>query len=137
MTEGSNQGLLVIVAIVIFGIFVSIVYLLFGDNLKPALSSIFKDSFENVNGVMGIDSPIVSYDDWVKNLESMGYVVATDSDFLGYEDGEFKYIGKAKKVIIPEVIKGVKITKTNYMFSDSTPIEAVAIRNPNVTDMSL
>ena len=96
MTEGSNQGLFVIVAIVIFGIFVSISYLLFGANLKPTLSSIFKDSFENVNNAMGIDSSgnssEVSYDDWVKDLESKGYVVATDSDFSRDISGNFIYI---------------------------------------------
>ena len=143
MTEGSNQGLFIIVAIVIFGIFVSIVYLLFGDNLKPTLSSIFKDSFENVNNVMGIDSSGDSsidlsnlpYDDWVKYLESKGYVVATDSDFSGDRDGEFKYIGTAKKVIIPKIINGVNITSVATMFSNNTPIDAVAMKNPNVTDM--
>ena len=146
MTEGSNQGLFVIVAIVIFGIFVSMVYLLFGDNLKPALSSIFKDSFGNVNNVMGIGSSEDSsgnssrdlsnlpYDDWVKALENMGYVVATDSDFGGTRDGEFYYKGTAKKVIIPKIIKGVTITSTNRMF-ENTSVEAVAMNNPNVTDM--
>ena len=140
MTGGSNQGLFVVVVIVIFGIFVSLGYLLFGDNLKPTLASIFKDSFENVNNTMGIDSSEDLsgdlYDDWVKDLESKGYVVATDSDFSGTRDGYFKYIGKSKKVIIPKVIKGVTITKTTSMFNNSTPIEAVAMKNPNVTNMS-
>ena len=138
MTEGSNQGLFVIVAIVIFGIFVSIVYLLFGDNLKPALSSIFKDSFENVNNVLGIDSSgdlsNLPYDDWVKELEDMGYVVATDSDFSGDRDGEFRYIGTDKKVIIPNIINGVTITST-YRIFEYDSVEAVAMKNPNVTDM--
>ena len=43
MTEGGSQGLFVVVAVVIFGIFVSIAYLLFDDTLKPALAGIFKD----------------------------------------------------------------------------------------------
>ena len=46
MTNGSSQGLFVVVAIVIFGIFVLISYLLFKDNLKPSLSRIFNDSLE-------------------------------------------------------------------------------------------
>ena len=140
MTEGSNQGLFVIISIVIFGIFVSMVYLLFGDNLKPTLSSIFTDSVENVYDDMGIDFSVylssLSYDDWVEYLKRKGYVVATDSDFSVDSYGYFRYIGTAKKIIIPKIIKGVPITKTTYMFANSTPIEAVAIKNPNVTDMS-
>lgn len=46
MTNGSSQGLFVIVAVVIFGIFVLISYVLFRDNLKVGLASIFGDSTE-------------------------------------------------------------------------------------------
>lgn len=49
MTDGNSQGLLVIVAVVIFGIFVLISYLLFRDNLKPSLSGIFTDGLEQAN----------------------------------------------------------------------------------------
>lgn len=45
MTNGSSQGLFVVVAIVIFGIFVFISYLLFKDNMQPSLAKIFCDSF--------------------------------------------------------------------------------------------
>ena len=41
MTDGASQGLFVIVAVVIFGIFVLIAYLLFRDNLKGSLEGIF------------------------------------------------------------------------------------------------
>ncbi|EGO7767524.1 TPA: hypothetical protein IUX45_002841 [Enterococcus faecalis] len=46
MTEGASQGLFVIVAIVIFGIFVLISYVLFKDTLKPSLANIFTDGLE-------------------------------------------------------------------------------------------
>ncbi|MBW9322001.1 hypothetical protein FG877_00255 [Enterococcus casseliflavus] len=56
MTNGTSQGLFVVVAIVIFGIFVLISYLLFRDNLKPGLSSIFTDGLEqaeeNLTGIV-------------------------------------------------------------------------------------
>lgn len=45
MTEGGNQGLFVIVAVVIFGIFVLISYLLFGDKMKTGLATIYCDAF--------------------------------------------------------------------------------------------
>lgn len=46
MTDGSSQGLFVVVAVVIFGIFVAISYYLFRDTLRPSLASIFSDAIE-------------------------------------------------------------------------------------------
>lgn len=46
MTNGTSQGLFVVVAIVIFGIFVLISYLLLKDNLKPTLANIFTDGLQ-------------------------------------------------------------------------------------------
>lgn len=58
MTNGSSQGLFVIVAVVIFGIFVLISYILFRDNLKTGMSSIFEDSINktmlDLNGSIGL-----------------------------------------------------------------------------------
>lgn len=45
MTDGSSQGLFVIVAVVIFGIFVLISYILFRDTMKPSLAKIYCDAF--------------------------------------------------------------------------------------------
>lgn len=68
MANGSSQGLFVVVAIVIFGIFVFISYLLFRDNMQPSLAKIFCDSFTitskntgfgklgNCGGDSGVDS---------------------------------------------------------------------------------
>lgn len=49
MTNGTSQGLLVVVAIIIFGVFIVISYLLFRNTLKPSLSTIFTDSLEQSN----------------------------------------------------------------------------------------
>lgn len=46
MTDGSSQGLFVVVAVVIFGIFVAISYSLFRDTLTPSLASIFTQAIE-------------------------------------------------------------------------------------------
>ncbi len=70
------------------------------------------------------------------------YVLATDKDFEGKEDGKFVYIGKADYVIIPEYIKGVKVTRACYdnkhvMFEKRTSIKGVAFENAkNIVDMS-
>lgn len=44
MTDGASQGLFVIVAVVIFGIFVALAYLLFREQLTQALKGIFETS---------------------------------------------------------------------------------------------
>lgn len=46
MTDGASQGLYIVIAVIIFGIFVTISYMLFGDKLQTALGSIFSDSTE-------------------------------------------------------------------------------------------
>ncbi|WP_270282953.1 BspA family leucine-rich repeat surface protein, partial [Enterococcus lactis] len=140
MTNGSNQGLFVVVSIVIFGIFVLISYLLFRDNLKPNLANIFTDGLEQATTALnnGTQSGAegVSYDEWLKDLENKGYVVAEDTDFSGNLDGSFKYNGTDEKVIVPEIIKGVTITSVKNMFLNNTTVKAVAINNPNLIDMS-
>ena len=44
MTEGTSQGLFIIVAVVIFGIFVLMAYVLFKDKLSTSLANIFDDA---------------------------------------------------------------------------------------------
>ena len=58
MTDGASQGLFVIVAIVIFGIFVLISYVLFRDNLKTSLSNIFTDGLEQAEDA--IDPKVIT-----------------------------------------------------------------------------
>lgn len=62
------------------------------------------------------------------------YVLAKDSDFIGDRNGQFMYAGSAEYVIVPEVIKGVKITSTACMFKGST-VKGVICDNPAITDM--
>ncbi|WP_430596449.1 leucine-rich repeat domain-containing protein [Enterococcus sp. DIV0210g] len=45
MTNGSSQGIIVIIALVIFGIFCLTSYVLFKDTMKPALAKIYCDAF--------------------------------------------------------------------------------------------
>ena len=65
MTDGSSQGLFVIVAVVIFGIFVAIAYTLFEDTLSPALASMFHDATEQAS----------------KNLNDKGILLQKDPEF--------------------------------------------------------
>ena len=63
------------------------------------------------------------------------YVLATDEDFSGTTNGDFRYIGTDEYVIIPHIIKGVPVTSYAYMF-ENTSVKGVVSDNPNVTDMS-
>lgn len=63
------------------------------------------------------------------------YTLATDADFSGTQNGEFRYIGTATHVRIPNVIKGVPVTSYKGMFS-YTSVEGVYSDNRKITDMS-
>ena len=58
------------------------------------------------------------------------YVLATDEDFAGEADGEFRYIGTASHVRIPHIIKGVPYATLSNMFKGSavTSIDLSSLR---------
>lgn len=58
MTNGTSQGLFVVIAIIIFGIFIFISYLLFRDTLKPSLGGIFTDGLEQANCSFNGENPL-------------------------------------------------------------------------------
>ena len=65
------------------------------------------------------------------------YQLATNSEFSGTSNGQFKYIGTKEYIIIPPVIKGVTITSFADMFLDGpTQVKGVASENPNITSIS-
>ena len=53
MTNGTSQALNIIVAIVIFGIFVLMAYVIFEDSLSPALANMFTNATETANERLG------------------------------------------------------------------------------------
>lgn len=90
MTNGSSQGLFVIVAVVIFGIFVLISSLLFRDTMKPSLASIFCDSFTETENRTGIEGAVcgdsgkdseVNTDDLLETQKLSGHVNLYGSGF--------------------------------------------------------
>ena len=72
-----------------------------------------------------------------KNELPEGYVMAQDSDFSGTSNGSFRYIGSDLKIIIPNEIKGIAVTRYDNMFNSDTGrlVEGVVSNNPNVTHM--
>lgn len=71
MTNGSSQGLFVIVAVVVFGIFVLISYMLFGSQLKPQLASIYCNAFEITSENTGFGTGECSVESDVINNENL------------------------------------------------------------------
>ena len=100
MTNGTSQGLFIVVAIVIFGIFVSMSYVIFGDEMAPALVDIFGTATEQVKFDKNADY----------NIE--GVVPSEESDFIF--DGINKiigYKGTDTEIVIPNEIDGLSVTK--------------------------
>lgn len=84
MTNETSQGLFIVVAIIIFGIFVYIVYLLFGDNLKGSLTTIFADGLTQAETSLSSESDLKSY----KTEGNTTYVKVNDQLYLRlYDDG--------------------------------------------------
>lgn len=56
MTDGTSQGLFIVVAIVIFGIFVVLAYILFEDTLSPAIQGLFDGAVDQATTNLGTSS---------------------------------------------------------------------------------
>ena len=76
MTEGTSQGLFIVVAIVIFGIFVVMAYILFEDTLSPAMANMFTTATEHAEMNREISDNLVTTQDWTtwQNSASTGTV---------------------------------------------------------------
>lgn len=115
MTNGTSQGLFIVVAIIIFGIFVTISYVLFRNELKPTLANIFTDgleqaedtlkrkdlqeleigkddipnfSFEKTNGVENLDLlRVKKNNEWEKiDSDTPSFISFSVQDYIRYGD---------------------------------------------------
>ncbi|WP_301390170.1 hypothetical protein [Enterococcus spodopteracolus] len=108
MTNGSSQGLFVVVAIVIFGIFVLISYLLFKDTLKPSLSGVFSDSL----------GQSTDYLTGVANQEYLNFSTTNGIGINGLtssaynEDGSIK--SNLKTLVLPNTIRGKDLKTIDF-----------------------
>lgn len=64
---------------------------------------------------------------------SVNWVLATDDDFWGYNDGQFLYVGTEEYIEIPHIIKGVEVTSYVSMFEENSTVKGVKSTNTNVT----
>ena len=129
MIEGTGKSLYILVAIVIFGLFVNIATL-FGTKLHAQTSNIAAC----VQGYITDEPTDCGSGGEEKEEEEPDYVLATDKDFVGTANGEFIYTGDAEYVKLPHSIKGVPVTSYENMFK-GTSVSKVISDNPNVTSM--
>ena len=116
MTDGTSQGLFIVVAIVIFGIFVVLAYILFEDTLSPAMASMFTTATEKYT----VSSEEIHKEgyyefEYIKN--------ATESrilNYFGHEQGELD-------VIIPETLGGVPVTSIAQNSFNKRGLTSVAL----------
>ena len=127
MEEGAGISLYILVGIIIFGLFVGI-SILFGEGFLASSKDIIA-CVESYVSDGPTDCGSSGEDEEIPN-----YVLATDKDFVGASNGEFRYTGDAEYVKLPNVIKGVDVTSYRMMFEGSS-VKKVIADNPNVTDM--
>lgn len=136
MTNGTSQGLFIVVAIIIFGIFIFISYLLFRDNLKPSLSGIFTDgleqsvnSLDNYDGKNHIGNELTITRGYVSNyLHDKGTPIS----------GENSVYLKNKDLNIIELTSEEASEKWNYSVNSNTiTIKGIGVLYKNVYSKSL
>ncbi len=113
------------------------------DGMTPIKEGYIFDEWDPVVTTATEDT---SYTATFKRFYPEKYVLATDEDFNGNADGYFVYVGDEDYVIIPEYIKGKKVTRVSYyngsvvqsyMFNGKPLIKGVAFeKEENITDMS-
>ncbi len=97
MTEGTSQGLFVVVAIVIFGIFIGLTYTLFGsEGLNNDLENIFTDSIAKSSDI---------FDETIYTSEDLFTFDVETRTITNYSTEG------SKDIVIPRTINGVTVRK--------------------------
>lgn len=109
MTNGTSQGLFIVIAIIIFGIFVLISYLLFKDNLKPTLANIFTDGLEQ-----STDNLIGVTDENYLNYSTTNGIGINGLNSTAYNaDGTIK--SNLKTLVLPNTIRGKDLETIDFI----------------------
>ena len=132
MTDGSSQGLFVVVAVVIFGIFVAISYMLFRDQLTPSLASIFSvateqagESFKSKRKIPLIE--LTANTDYSSKLADVGGILQTT--YKGSSGTHTISIRTAQQTF--EVGKKYEITGTLTLNGEPITLEQWFVKNNN------
>lgn len=84
-------------------------------------------TFHRVESSLSVHSPDPKWEEYL----------ATDDEFIGEKNGEFKYIGNKEIVYLPHTIKGQRISSYSGMFSevDDRHVQKVISDNPDIVDL--
>lgn len=133
MTNGTSQGLFVVVAIIIFGIFVLISYLLFKDNLKPTLANIFTDGLKQGTCNLISECPI----DIVAEREDETYLFAKIRE-ADESKGETEIWVRAEKLEDGTLkIDRSSVSDNNYSSSGSAEMTGSLIMPDTINGMKI
>lgn len=110
MDTGSNKSLFTLIAVVIFGIFLSLSYWMFQDELKNVLATVMDNTSETVS--IKIDNKgIIPTDEKFFTTSDNADGTLTITDFSGLTNAE-------KDIIIPATINGKLVTAIgDYAFN--------------------
>jgi len=99
MESGSNKSLFTLIAVVIFGVFLSLSYWLFQDELKSVLADVVSKTSQSVNTKL--------------NQEGLGELTYNEYTYTE-ENGEItltNYKGSESDILLPSYIDGKPVTK--------------------------
>ena len=124
MDTGSNKSLYTLIAVVVFGIFLSLSYFLLQDQLKGVLASVLDGTSIMTSQKLdnyGLIPTDVKYFDYVKNADGVSYKLT------GYHsDGP-------KDLVIPAYIDGLPVTTISNNAFQSKGLTAVRLPDTLIT----
>ena len=125
MDNGSNKGLYTLIAVVVFGIFLSLSYFLFQDQMKVVLGTVLDKTSQSVDRKLysNLEATSPYFFGTVPNAQ--GTLTITSYDTSG---------GKA--IIIPSEINGIKVTGIATDAFRSKGLTSVVIPN-SVTSIGI
>ena len=109
METGSNKSLFTLIAVVVFGIFLSLSYYLFQDQLKGVLASV-------MDGTSEMTSTKLDYNGLIPTDEKY-FSTTTNAD--GVSCTITAYTGTATEIVIPNEINGLPVTIIGSHFHDT------------------
>lgn len=117
MTNGTSQGLFIVVAIVIFGIFIGLSNTVFGSEMKTSLLDLFGISTEQTSKDLSKTLEANAADDFIFNSDS-GTITG--------------YVGTSKSVVVPMEIEDVEVNEiSESAFSNKGLTDVVVPKSVN------
>lgn len=114
MVTGSNKSLYTLIAVVIFGIFLSLSYWLFQDSFKGILASVMDSTSETTS--------IKLANDGLYTTSEAYFTINTDGVILSYS-------GYSLDVIVPETINGIVVKEVGERAFSSKGLTTIKLPN--------